>query len=427
MNLDHSWIIGNINVTRPKLIREAREVRNFRKIDVDKFFEDTNFHELVDNWVDWDCSLDDLLSLYDSKIRKALDKHAPTKIVKSKIKERQPWYTDELVALKRKLRNRARIWIKYRENPQLDAFKEVQHEYNSEIRKAKYLYISREIQSKKGDAKNLYKTIDGLIGRANENPMPPGLNDIDQSNKFADYFVDKIEGIRSKLEDYPKYVPKGKDIKYKLERFRQLDHKELCDIVMHLKTKSCELYIIPTAFLKKHIDEFLVGIGIIVNTSLEKGVFDTRWKTAIVRPLIKKINGELVRSNYRPVSNLSFISKVVVSAGMKQIIDHCNFNDLMPKHQSAYRPDYSCETVLLKIVNDILWNMEDKNITALVAMDLSASFDTVDHDILLKVLEMEFGITDTALNWCASYLCNRVFKVSIGKELSNIKAFSYSV
>ena len=90
---------------------------------------------------------------------------------------------------------------------------------------------------------------------------------------------------------------------------------------------------------------------------------------------------ELVRSNYRPVSNLSFISKVVESAGMQQINDHCNYNNLFPEYQSAYRQNYSCETALLKITNDILWNMEHKRITILNEMDWSAAFDTVDYGI----------------------------------------------
>ena len=88
---------------------------------------------------------------------------------------------------------------------------------------------------------------------------------------------------------------------------------------MGLNTKSCELDAKPTSFLKKNINEFVVVIGMIVNTSLETGVFDNRWKIVIVRPLIKKLNSDLILSNYRPVPNLSFISKIVESVGMAQI------------------------------------------------------------------------------------------------------------
>ena len=230
-----------------------------------------------------------------------------------------------------------------------------------------------------------------LTGNIKENPLPTGLSNDVQANEFADYFIDKIQTIRDSLKVHEKYVPKGREIKVKLETFRQLNSKELCEIVMNLKSKSCELDNIPTTFLKRNIDEFLVVLGIVVNSSLETGVFDDRWKTAIVRPLIKQMNKGLVRSNDRPVSNPSFLSKIVESAGMKQILDHYNHNDLFPPYQSAYRANYSCETALLKIVNDILWHMENKKVTILVAMDLSVAFDTVDHDVLLNVLEKEFG------------------------------------
>ena len=69
---------------------------------------------------------------------------------------------------------------------------------------------------------------------------------------------------------------------------------------------------------------------------------------------------------------------------------------LLPSYQSACRPYHHCETALLKIVNDILWNMENKKFTVLIAVDLLAAFDTVDHNILLFVLEREFGIRGTA-------------------------------
>ena len=81
--------------------------------------------------------------------------------------------------------------------------------------------------------------------------------------------------------------------------------------------------------------------------------------------------------NYRPVSNLSFLSKVLEKAVLKQF----------PEYQSAYRQGFSCKTALVKLTNDILWAMEHQKVTAMMAIDLSAAFDTVDHDILLEVLQ----------------------------------------
>ena len=95
------------------------------------------------------------------------------------------------------------------------------------------------------------------------------------------------------------------------------------------------------------------------------------------------------------MSNLSFISKVVEKAMLQQFNAYCEANLSMPDYQSAYRTNYSCETAITRLVNDILWAIENQNVAALSAIDLSAAFDTVDHYILLKVLKVKFGISGT--------------------------------
>ena len=93
---------------------------------------------------------------------------------------------------------------------------------------------------------------------------------------------------------------------------------------------------------------------------LEMEFFASKWKTAIVHPILKKAGLDLILSNFRPASNLSFISKVVEKVVLTQFNKHYSTHRLIPDYQSAYRANYSCETALAKIVNDILWAMEQK-------------------------------------------------------------------
>ena len=109
---------------------------------------------------------------------------------------------------------------------------------------------------------------------------------------------------------------------------------------------------------------------------------------------------------------------MVEGAVLQQFNKHCKDQDLFPDYQSAYRPNYSCETALVKIVNDILWAMENKKVTALMAIDLSTAFNTVDHSVLIAVLRVRFGITDTALSWFEAYLHPRYCKVNAGTNYS---------
>ena len=148
-----------------------------------------------------------------------------------------------------------------------------------------------------------------------------------------------------------------------------------------MKTKSCKLDALPTKLLKECIEDILPTITNLVSISLWDGVFASRWKTSIIRPLLKKPNLDLIPSNYHPVSNLSFLSKLLGKCVMNHVNEHCKLHKLLPDSQSAYCCGYSCETAIIRLVNDILCTMENQNVTAVMALDLSVAFDTVNHEI----------------------------------------------
>ena len=110
---------------------------------------------------------------------------------------------------------------------------------------------------------------------------------------------------------------------------------------------------------------------------------------------------------------------------MNQFNTHCDLNGITPTHQSAYKQFHSCETALINIVNDIPWAMKHKNITVLVITDLSTAFVTVDHKVLLQVLQKCFGIESMALELFCSYLSSRFFKVNIDEANSNLKELNF--
>ena len=148
------------------------------------------------------------------------------------------------------------------------------------------------------------------------------------------------------------------------------------------------------------------------------GHFPTCWKSAVVLPLLKKPGLDLQIENFRPVSNLQFISKLVEKAVALQLQSHLSLKGLYPIAQSAYRKYHSTETALLKVKNDILMAINKQCVTLLVLLDLSSAFDTLNHQTLLNTLHSEFGIDGTALLWFKSYLFNRSQQVSIHGKLS---------
>ena len=164
-----------------------------------------------------------------------------------------------------------------------------------------------------------------------------------------------------------------------------------------------------------------------MNLSLQSVIFANEWKLAILRPLIKKQNCDLVKSNYRPVSNIPFMAKVAEKVALTQLNEFSSSNHASTSFQLDYKAGYSCETAILKIINDSLWSLESQKVTTLVLIDISATFDTVDHETLLETLCKTFGLTGTIMDWFTSHLHDHKCKVCVGKEYPDIKTFNFSV
>ena len=137
-----------------------------------------------------------------------------------------------------------------------------------------------------------------------------------------------------------------------------------------------------------------------------------------MQPLLKKDGLPLVFKNLRQVSNLAFISKLVETVVTKQLQHYLNCDSLFPVFQSAYRQNHSTETALLKVTNDTLLNMNNQCVTLLILLDLSAAFDTINHDTMLRRLEYSFGIQGKAFSCFASYLSGRTQRIMIKESLS---------
>jgi hypothetical protein len=207
-----------------------------------------------------------------------------------------------------------------------------------------------------------------------------------------------------------------------LESFGQISAQHLHKIIMASPTKSCRLDPIPTWLLKDPdvLQSLLPVVCASINASLDSGVVPLCVKNGIITPLLKKPGldcDELI--NYRPVSNLPFLGKVMEKVVASQIIQHMDTHGLNNTYQSAYRAGHSTETALLKIKNDVDLALDQGDGVLMALLDLSAAFDTVDHAILLERLESRIGITGAALHWIKSYLSGRTQTVGIGNDLSD--------
>ena len=142
-----------------------------------------------------------------------------------------------------------------------------------------------------------------------------------------------------------------------LDIFDDVTEDEVKSLIFKSPSKHCDLYPLPTMLLKNCIDELIPHITHILNVSLQTGSVPDCFKYALVNPLIKKTGLDcqiLSTCNYRPVSNLLFLSKILEKVVLMRLLSHLRSNNLQEVFQSAYKEFHSTETALLKVFSDIL-------------------------------------------------------------------------
>ena len=172
--------------------------------------------------------------------------------------------------------------------------------------------------------------------------MPPGVTNKDLAYRFNNFFIDKITKICNDLIGKQQHLPPYMEIPAPPNtknfcKFQPITLSNLQKIIQSTPNKNCELDPIPTSLLKQILPSIVSTIADIINTSLRDGIFPESFKRALVRPLLKKPNLDLLERNYRPVSNLSYVSKLVECITAAQLVNHIERHNLMEVHQSAYQ------------------------------------------------------------------------------------------
>jgi hypothetical protein len=252
--------------------------------------------------------------------------------------------------------------------------------------------------------------IDTLLHRKNTSPLPNHKSAQDLADNFLTFFDEKIKTIRASLEtmDVTNTETVNSSLTSNLSNFSSISEEAVRKIIVNAKSTSCALDPIPTALLKQCLDAVVPVITKIINMSLVLGEVPQNMKHALVIPLLKKLLLDPdIFKNYRPISNLTFLSKITEKVVSIRTHEYMTANNLHEAYQSAYKQLHSTETALVRVHDDILHAVDDGKMCLIVLLDLSAAFDTVDHAILLKRLSSHYGVEGTALQWFRSYLTGR--------------------
>jgi len=458
------------NIPKIKYSRNLKDIHiDFFKMDINsalhKAFEDHESHTFFD-----------LQASFTSALGQVLDVHAPLKKSKISYDPRPEWMDHEYVlarSLRRKLEGIAK-----RTKDEDDHFRYCrQRDWCCSLADHKRTeYYSSFIADRAGDQRALFQVFDKLLGASGPSPLPTVSDPSTLPDLLNNFFIDKIDTIHtsilekanivdiqtncdhdnnyndSKVDiglemiqavDSPQAVDPNIINIYNnisgpetiqsvdsplatntsksgfLDEFQPTTVEELREIIKNAGIKTCSLDPLPASLLKECVEEVLPYLEVVVNSSLKSGSVEG-VKEAIVRPLLKKAGLDPNKfANLRPISNTSFVSKLVERVVNVRLNMHMEQNGLQSNTQFGYKKHHGTETLLVHFIDSLLVAVDEGLGVVVLLIDLSAAFDTVNHDVLLRILGQEIGLRGTALKWFRSFLTNRFQRVSTGEDLSS--------
>ncbi|KAK3569479.1 hypothetical protein QTP86_031423 [Hemibagrus guttatus] len=283
---------------------------------------------------------------------------------------------------------------------------------------AKTSFYKEKLETSAQDPRKLHNIFSSLLNP----PAPPSPSSLTVED-FASFYTEKIERICQTFTSLPT-SPTSHNQHSTTPSLTQLSTvaaEEVLQITRSCNPTTCPLDPIPSAMLQTISPDLLPFITTVINGSLTSGHVPTAFKKARVIPILKKpaLDPSDI-SNYRLVSLLSFLSKILERVVCNQLSDYLMQNNLHDPNQSGFKAAHSTETALLAVTEKLHAARSAKLSSVLILLDLSAAFDTVNHKTLLSTLR-SLGICGTAWEWFASYLDGRSYQFLGNTEVDQPK------
>uniref|UniRef100_A0A803SUT5 Reverse transcriptase domain-containing protein n=1 Tax=Anolis carolinensis TaxID=28377 RepID=A0A803SUT5_ANOCA len=323
--------------------------------------------------------------------------------------------------MKRKRRRLEWRWRRTRNVSDRTRSKAAIRAYSAALRVARKVFTTARIASATNRSSELFRVVGELHHPSQGGGAPDSL--ATRCSEFAHHFADKVAQIRSdldaSLEALPGEVTEASVCSILWDSFQFVQPDDVDKILGAVRATTCVLDPCPSWLLKQASGGLVDWFVAIINASLGQGKFPSSLKQAVVRPILKKASLDPTNPcNYRPISNLPFLGKVLERVVASQLQGFLEDMDFLDQSQSGFRPGFSTETALVALVDDLRRELDRGSVTLLVLLDISAAFDTIDHGILLERLS-GMGLGGTALQWLQSFLEGRSQLVKLGDTCSD--------
>ncbi|KAG7309261.1 hypothetical protein JYU34_005202 [Plutella xylostella] len=404
----HDLLYLSYKIRTPKPKKRTILQRNFKQVDELQLCEDAKAIDWAQlNDID---DIDERVALFNSLLTDLFDKHAPLRPVHVK-QLPAPWLTDDI---KRLMSKRDHARFRYKKQPTEEherMYKELRNRCNRVCRDAKRRHIHKTIEN--CDNSQLWNFLKSL-GIGKTKALSNINTDLTALNKHFStpplILNDQIKATTlSHLSAMP--FPDCPSFNFKLVSGRDVKR-----CISAITSKAVGIDDISASMVNPILDVILPHITNLMNLSLLSKSFPSLWKNAFVLPLPKVPNPTSL-SQFRPISILPFLSKVLERLVFEQFSSFLSNNDLLNPLQSGFRPGHSTVTALIKVTDDIRSNIDKQHVTVLALLDFSNAFNTVDFDLLIGILRT-LNVSPAVTSWFESYLKGRKQCVRTDSESS---------
>lgn len=367
---------------------------------------------------------------FNNKFTELLDIHCPIKTKQNSKRNtpKKPWVTKGLI---KSLKTKDKLYKTYISKPTFDNklnYTKYRNNLNLLLRLSKKSYITNKITTNKDNTKEMWKTLNNLLGRNKKSQLPDFFTSANGENicdnkiiaeGFNNFFANIGIILANKISEPSNVKPSKTQTCNSSSLFiYPTSPDEILKITSKLKySNSSGTDDISNNLLKQIIPSICDVLSHIFNLSFTTGVVPSLLKQANVTPIFKA-GDKHDFTNYRPISILPSISKLLEKVIYARILDFINHHDILTPHQFGFRPKRSTYMAINDLYCKIANNLDNKLYTAGIFLDLSKAFDTINHNILLDKLS-NYGIRGLANDWLRSYLSGRQQRVLFNNTLSN--------
>lgn len=405
---DHSLVTCNLNIKRNEQTTLFRTYRDFSNFEHEVFLNDLQS-------VNWDFiysleDVDQMIEFWNNNLTLLYDMHAPLKRARIK-KPPAPWLTPNLKFLM-KQRDKARLRYKRLQSEiSLHEYRSLRNFVNMCVRTEKKAYLREKFKT---DPKNFWRTLKWLnIGSCKENIVLDFASPTDINN----FFVNNVPKVDQDYE-FIANAYTNKVIPHIVTKFNftEVTVDKVEQKLGLIKSNAKGADGIDLTMLSFVIPQLSKHLTFIINKCLLTSTYPCQWKRANVIPIPKTGNPTDI-SQFRPISILPIISKILEKIVHEQLSNYLDTNNILPPTQSGFRPHHSTTTAMVQITDDIFRACDANYNVCLVLLDFSKAFDTLNHNTLCTKLNY-FGLSTSAVLFFQNYLRGRCQRVGVNNVFS---------